>query len=271
MRFAPKDIRENVARAIGYLQRDEIRRALLTMCEALRAISDTRLSLPVRDNLYRRIREFLTALEKNVALRPLLDPGNTGKPRTLKLHAGKEAILATVLSGMARILRMEEEQPLRRETEEQMERKRHLLSEGLAALRDGQSARCLAFLRRIVEEFSDEDGIRLQVGHILQAAGMHAEAAQMYEEAMSKHPRAAAAYTGAVSAWMELGEYARAERVYKTALRIFGGHPSTFGKMAALYLAWGKTEDAAEAARHALQEDPAQSDALKVLTALESL
>ena len=33
---APKEIRENIARAMGYLRRDEVERALVTMSEALR-------------------------------------------------------------------------------------------------------------------------------------------------------------------------------------------------------------------------------------------
>ncbi|MBQ9452709.1 MAG: hypothetical protein IJU65_05385 [Desulfovibrio sp.] len=269
MLFAPKEIRENVARAIGYLQRNEVERALLTMCEALRAMADARLPLSVREKLHNRIRDFLKALENHSILRPLLDPGNTGSPRTFTLHPGKEAALATVLLGLARILRREKEQSLHKQSEAQLERKRQLLSEGLNALRKGQPARGLAFLRRIVDEFSGEDGIRVQMGHILHAAGMNAEAAQMFEDAMALQPREPAAYTGAVTAWLEQGEYAHAERVYKMALRTFGGHPSTFGKMAVMYLTWGKPQEAAEAAHHALQDDPAQVDALKVLAALD--
>ncbi|WP_297669943.1 tetratricopeptide repeat protein [uncultured Desulfovibrio sp.] len=266
---APREIRDNVARAIGYVQRGEIERALLTMSAALRAMTDVRLPRPVREELHARIRDFLDAPALHDALRPLLAPGKAAAPHTLKLHPGKEAALATVLDGLARILRREEEQPLRREVEERLERKRRLLGEGLTALREGQPARGLAFLRRIVDEFGDEEGIRLQMGQILAAAGMHAEAAHMYEEAMTAQPRDAAAYTGAVAAWTELREYARAEKTYKAILRTFGGHPATFGKMAALYLAWGKLQEAGDAARRALQEDPAQADALTVLAALE--
>lgn len=268
---APKDIRENIARAKGYLQRQEVEKALLAMCEALRALADIRLPASVRENLHVRIGEFLRALETHPALRPLLDPGNTGQPRAFKLHVGKEATLATVLNGMARILKREKEDVLQRKSQDRIARKRRLLEEGLAALRHGQTARALAFLRRIVEEFSDEEGIRLQIANILQAAGMPGEAAELYEEDMRLHPRNAAAYTGAVDAWMELGDYARAERIYKSALHVFGGHPSTFGKMAAMYVAWGKMPEAAEAAQHALQEDPTQADALEALAKLTSL
>lgn len=40
---APKEIRENVARATGYLRRDDVERSLLTMAEALRRYAGVRL------------------------------------------------------------------------------------------------------------------------------------------------------------------------------------------------------------------------------------
>ena len=80
----------------------------------------------------------------------------------------------------------------------------------------------------------------------------------MYEEAMQAQPREAAAYTGAVAAWLKLREFEKAENIYKAILRTFGGHPSTFGKMAKMYLEW-----------HALQADPRQADALEVMAVLD--
>ena len=40
---APKDIRENIARAVGYLRRDEVERSLLAMSEALRRKAEVRM------------------------------------------------------------------------------------------------------------------------------------------------------------------------------------------------------------------------------------
>lgn len=270
MRFVPREVRENVARAIGYLQRDATERALLTMGEALRAMAGMRLPTPEQEELHSRINAFLDALAGHAVVGPLLNPEGTGRPPSFRLQAGKEAALATVLCSLARIVRREAQQPVRQEAEAQWERKRQLLSEGMAALGAGQPRRGLAFLQRLVDEFGHEEGVRVQMGHILSAAGLPAEAARMYESAMAVQPKEPAAYTGAANAWMEVGEYASAERVYTTALRVFGGHPTTFGNMATMYLAWGKRQEAEEAAHRALQADPLQPEALAVLSALES-
>ncbi|SDF56916.1 tetratricopeptide repeat protein [Desulfovibrio legallii] len=265
---APKEIRENVARATGYLRRDEVERALLTMAEALKRYAGVRLLRSARAELDIQIDEFLVALVHHRGMQPLLDPAQTGKPRAIPFQAGKEAALATVLEGLAKILQKESAQAEQQENAARQERKKQLIAAGLRFLQEGQTAKGRAFLKRVAEEFSDEKDIRLQLGQIFAAAGQDTEAAAMYEEAMEAQPREAAAYTGAVAAWLRLHEYEKAENVYKAVLRTFGGHPATFGKMARMYLEWHKKQAAEDAALRALQADPQQPDALEVLDAL---
>lgn len=180
---------------------------------------------------------------------------------------GQESTLGTVLEGLGRILHQENDSAARQEAEAGLERKKSLIETGLRFLREGQTAVGRAFLKRVAEEFDEEEGIRIQLGQIFAAAGQHAEAAEMYEQAMHSQPRETAAYTGAVNAWLALREFAKAENVYKAVLRVFGGHPATYGKMARLYLDWGKLRAAEDFALRALQEDPAQPDALAVMAA----
>ncbi|RXE65451.1 tetratricopeptide repeat protein, partial [Muribaculaceae bacterium Isolate-002 (NCI)] len=158
--------------------------------------------------------------------------------------------------------RDEAEESIRREAEARLERKKTLIQTGVQLMREGQAAKGRAFLKRVADEFSDEEGIRIQLGQIFAAAGQYAEAAEMYEEAMLSQPREAAAYTGAVTAWLKLREFEKAENVYKAILRTFGGHPSTFGKMAKMYLEWRQRGQAEDMALRALQADPQQTDAL---------
>ena len=266
---APKDIRENVARAIGYLRRDEVERSLLVMCEALRRMAEVKMLRSARAELDIQISEFLSSLTHHQIMQPLLDPAHTGSPKNIPFQQGKEAALATVMDGLARILQKEAENSVQAEAAARIERKKHLIETGLQFVREGQTAKGRAFLKRVIEEFSQEEGIRVQVAQIFAAAGLHQEAAETYEEAITKQARDPAAYTGAVLAWMELREYEKAESVYKAVLRTFGGHPSTYGKMAKLYLVWHKRQLAEDMALRALHEDPEQTDALEVLAALE--
>lgn len=264
---APKDLRENIARANGYLRRNEIERALAAMSAALRRYGELRLTRAARAGLDKRINEFLHNLVRHPAMRTLLDPRQSGNVQAILYRPGQESTLGTVLEGLGRILHQENDSAARQEAETRLERKKSLIETGLRFLREGQTAVGRAFLKRVAEEFDEEEGIRIQLGQIFAAAGQHAEAAEMYEQAMHSQPRETAPYTGAVNAWLALREFAKAENVYKAVLRVFGGHPATYGKMARLYLDWGKLRAAEDFALRALQEDPAQPDALAVMAA----
>ncbi|MBD5552839.1 MAG: tetratricopeptide repeat protein [Desulfovibrio sp.] len=269
LKVAPKDLRENIARANGYLRRNEVARALNTMGQALRQFAGVQLMRAARAELDIQISEFLGSLMHHQAMQPLLDPGATGRPKQIKYQQGKEGALATVLEGLARIMTSEAEAEIRREAEERAERKKMLIETGTRLLAEGQLAKGRAFLKRVAEEFSQDPGIRVQLAKIFLSAGRHMEAAEMFEESIEHEPREAQAYSGAVNTWLELREYERAEKVFMAILRTFGGHPNTFGKMAKMYWDWHKRDKAEELAGRALQGNSSQAEALEVMEALK--
>lgn len=269
LNVAPKELRENIARANGYLRRNEVPRALAAMVSALRQFSGLQLMRGARAELDIQISEFLNALIHHQTMQPLLDPHHTGKPKPIRYQAGKEASLATVLEGLAKIITSEAEAEIRKRAEERIERKKMLIETGTQLLNEGQLAKGRAFLKRVAEEFSEDEGIRVQLGKIFTAAGQLMEAAEMYEESMEFLPREVGGYTGAVNAWLELREYEKAEKVFQAILRTFGGHYNTFGKMAKMYWDWRKRDKAEELALRALQGNPQQAEALEVMEALK--
>lgn len=265
----PKELRENIARANGYLRRNEVGRALKAMSSALRQFAGIQLMRGPRAELDIQITEFLNALVHNQAMQPLLDPHHSGKPKPIRYQQGKEAALATVLDGLAKIMADEAEAEIRKSAEERLERKRMLIETGTQLLSEGQLAKGRAFLKRVAEEFSNDEGIRVQLAKIFIAAGQLVEAAEMYEESIQFQPREVAAYTGAVNTWLELREYEKAEKIFQAILRSFGGHPNTFGKMAKMYWDWRKRDKAEELAIRALQGNKSQPEALEVMNALK--
>lgn len=269
LNVAPKELRENIARANGYLRRNEVPRALNAMSSALRQFASVQLMRGPRAELDIQISEFLNSLVHHQAMQPLLDPQRLGKPKPIRYQPGKEAALATVLEGLARIITSEAEEGIRRAAEERLKRKKMLIETGTKLLSEGQLAKGRAFLKRVAEEFSQDEGIRVQLGKIFVAAGQLVEAAEMYEESMEFQPREVAAYTGAVAAWLELREYEKAEKVFQAILRTFGGHPNTFGKMAKMYWDWRKRDKAEELAIRALQGNASQPEALEVMERLK--
>lgn len=270
LKVAPKELRENIARANGYLRRNEVARALATMAQALRQFAGVQLMRAARAELDIQISEFLSALVHHQAMQPLLDPHNSGKPKPIKYQQGKESALATVLDGLAKIMTSEAEAEIKRATEERLERKKTLIETGTSLLADGQLAKGRAFLKRVAEEFSSDPGIRVQLAKIFLAHGCQMEAAEMYEESMEFEPRESAAYSGAVTTWLELREYERAEKAFQAILRTFGGHPNTFGKMAKMYWDWHKRDKAEELAIRALQGNKSQPEAMEVMEALKA-
>ena len=100
---APKEVRENIARANGYLRRNEVKRALASMSAALRQYAGLQLTRAARAELDIQISEFLSALVHHQSMQPLLDPAQSGIPREIFYHQGKESALATVLDGLAKI------------------------------------------------------------------------------------------------------------------------------------------------------------------------
>lgn len=270
LNVAPKDLRENIARANGYLRRNEVPRALKTMGAALRQFAGIHLMRGPRAELDIQISEFLTSLMHHQAMQPMLDPGQTGRPKTIRYQQGKEAALATVLEGLARLMLSEAEEEIRRTAEERLERKKTLIETGTKLLQEGQLAKGRAFLKRVAEEFSTDPGIRVQLAKIFLAYGRHMEAAEMYEESMEAEPREVGGYTGAVTTWLEMREYERAEKVFQAILRTFGGHPNTYGKMAKMYWDWHKRDKAEELAIRALQGNKQQPEAMEVMAALNS-
>lgn len=269
LNVAPKELRENIARANGYLRRNEVPRALQAMSQALRQFATVQLMRGPRAELDIQISEFLTSLIHHSAMQPLLDPTHSGKPKPIRYQQGKEVALATVLEGLAKIMASEAEEAIRRTTTERLERKKTLIETGTQLLKEGQLAKGRAFIKRVAEEFSDDPGIRIQLAKIFTAANQLVEAAEMYEESIEKEPRDSAAYTGAVTIWLELREYERAEKAFQAILRTFGGHPNTYGKMAKMYWDWRKRDKAEELAIRALQGNPAQPEAQEVMNALK--
>ena len=175
----PKELRENIARAKGYLRREELPRSLKAMATAMRQYSEVKLTRSARAEIDIQLGEFLNTLIRHQGMQHLLDPNHTGKPRKIPYQQGKELMLATVLEGLARILLQEVEDKSRQEKEARLERKKSLLNSGVKLLQEGQFGKGRAYLKRAAEEFSEDPDILVQVGQLLQTAKQYADAGEI--------------------------------------------------------------------------------------------
>lgn len=264
MAILPKIIREDFARAKGYLRRNEVMRAMETMSCNLRAcVSDP--NLKHHSNVMATLMyEFLNELSFHPKMKCILDPKNTGKPHRLAYTKGKEIALATALEGLAKILHATEEAKNVDLENEKVNRLQSLIDKGEAHFEKNNIARGSAYFNRAAAEFGKIDGVYMDLAHRLSAIGQYPCAAGICELCIEKFPGNTEAYIEATEAYYNAKEYKKAEEIYLKILKQFGGHANTFGKMAKLYLAWSRKYDASDYALRALQLDAKQADALKV-------
>lgn len=264
----PKDIRENIARAKGYLHRGELPRALLAMAAALRGCVGVKMFKQARFELAIHFDEFLSDLVRHPGMQPLLDPENTGRPRKIPYQPSKEGALAAVLEGIAKILQEAETAKKRAAEESKQNRKQELMETGTERILQGDTSRGRAYLKRAAAEFGHEPGVYRAVALRFQETKQYADAAEMFEQAMEHEPKEPDSYTQGINCYLQLHEYEKAEAVYMKILRQFGGHPTTFGRMAKLYMLSHQRVKAEDFAVRTLQLDPNQPDALQVMEIL---
>lgn len=267
---APKQVRENIARAKAQLRRGDLPRSIEAMIEALNALAGLRILGPSRFETQIGIQEYVTDLNRSPALRALFEAHGIRQGTTIAFACGQELALATKLGIIHKAL---EADRLRRESETEAgvaQRKATLLSGGQAQLRSGDLPRGRSILRRAAEEFGHERGILSDIGELLAQAGLGFEAAEMFESAIAAFPDDSRAYSGAIENYLKLGEYAKTEAIYMAALRQFGSHPQTFLNMAKMYLAWHKKDKAWEYADRAFKADPKNQDARVLIETLEN-
>ena len=260
----PQPVRANIARARAQLHRNNIPQTMLALALALRDIVKVQLTSAALFELEVHISEIRREMVNHKDLAPIFVGRGVEVKRRFAYKRGRELALANVLEGLAAMFHEQTaaEETARQNAREQ--RKRELLENGIRQLHEGNLPRGKAYLRRLADEYGEETDLLTLVGNHLSSAGLHYEAAEIYEEAIARFPRDAAAYRGAAMSWMEAQEYAKAEDIFLRILRTFGGHASTYGKMARLYYAWGRRALLEEALANALSKDPGQTDALEV-------
>ncbi|MDR3358074.1 MAG: hypothetical protein LBN96_04305 [Desulfovibrio sp.] len=219
MRTAPpRELREHIARASGYLRRNDAARAIASICAALRVLDAAHLTGRARTEPDALVSEFLAELVSHPDMAFLMDPENTGTPKAIPHKPGQEATLCVVLEGLAGLLREKSPARLRREAGERLARKKSLIEKGLRFLHEGRASKGNAFFRRVAEEFGDEPGTYLHLARLLKEVGQTCFAAEMFEQAVNAQPREPAVCAEAAKALAELrGRENAGARVILTA------------------------------------------------------
>lgn len=257
--FLPREIREGLNKASGYLQADHLDKALDCMIAALKELGKHPLS--VLKEARPAIQSFLHAFAKHPRVSILLEHKEDVFD-AITYRLGIEAKLAVVLEGMAKIL--QEQTKLHAsitQLAEQRQRQHFLIQSGLKHLEDGQILLAEAFFQRLLAEFPEAKEELLACARHLEESGCLAEAGNFYASLLERHPDLAEASSRAIDIWMRLKDYERADAAIKQALHVFGAHPRTLLRRAHLYVLMGKPEEAKGMLEEALDKDPSLSEA----------
>ncbi len=262
----PKDIREHLARAKAYLQDDAIARALESISIALRNISSLS-HIPSEKALEKHINTALQDISAHPHMQILL-PYYALEKSPLYYERGKEGALIIVLQEFAKMFQVEASKQDREIKALEDKRLQDLLHKSQTAYAKGEWAIGTSFLQRAAMEFEAHSQALNYIGSQLAHAKQYLPAAKVFKMAVKSAPRDMENYTLAINNFILAEDYAGAEYIFKLALRQFGGHPRTHGRMATLYLLWKKFEEAHEFAKLAIKADPEEKYALQVLKIL---
>ncbi len=260
-----KAIKENVARAKGYLRGGRFRKAMDAALAAL--------AIRLKAKLFGQER-----LEADFQLAEFCDEFSA-HPRVLEFLASikfktrpflrYDRNQAEAIQGRLEILRRRWEEKLEEERQASLRRakeeKRIWLNAAAACLASGELPKGKVYLRRVAEKYGNEPGTLVEVGKRMLGAGLFSEAAEILTGAMKADPADAELYRLLVDAYMGLGEYPQAEAVYLAAIKQFGAHPRTYLNMCELYKVWRKREKIFEYAQRALSIDPDLAEAKDLL------
>ncbi len=259
----PKDIRYDLARAEGYLQKNDVPMALESVAMALRHISSQHISSV--SIVEKHINAMLARIVAHPSLQALL--GNDNAATVIEYQYAKEGALATVLREFAKILRDQSQK--KEEYHEKRERLQDLLQKGLSLIEEGQVGTGASFLQRAAKEYGHEAHTIVSIGQALVHYEQYHTAAKVYHDSIAQHPKNKEFYSQAIKAYVHAEDFAGAIHVFHRALQQFGRHPRSVAKLAELYLLWDKEEEAELLAKEALEMDEHEGLAQEILHAVE--
>ncbi len=260
----PKDIREHLVRSRTYLQDNAVDKSLESVSIALRNIGNLS-HIPNSKNMEKQINATLDEISNHPYIKGLLQ-FYPYKKSPLTYQQGKENTLAMVLQEFAKMLHSVNIQGQDKGLQD--ERLQELLVKAEEAYAKGEHGTSTSYLKRAAAEFETDSLALNHIGGIFAKTEQYLIAAKVFRQAVQCAPKDMLNYTLAINNFILAKDYANAESIFKLALRQFGGHPRTHGRMATLYLLWDKHEEAKAFADMALEADPQEKYAQQVLKIL---
>lgn len=259
-------VRRNLARASNALSKGDYSKAIQTAKTAFSLVPACRgIYGQQKIELKFMLEEFCDKFSSSPGILLILEKMRMRAKPYIKFTNNNHQLIVNRLEILGTRMEDLESEKERKSEAKRQRRKREFLRQADEYLKAGEMPRGKSYLRRVAEEFGDEAGVITLVGQKMFEAELYLEAAEILEESRRKFPQDDTAYQFCVQSYIALQEFAKAESVYKDALRQFGNHPVTLLNLSKLYLTWRKRDEAYEFARRALEADPSLTEAREIM------
>ena len=162
----PITIRENLARAKSYLNRDDCERALEAGIAAIEEYASIRVIGEAKFKLEITLMEFASDLSRHHLIREFFLANRITREPFVQYVRGQERKFIERMEAILHGLRYMAEEKVRQEEDKTLEKKEKLYNAGLELMTRGELPRGKAYLRRYVDEYGKEPGVLTDIGRI---------------------------------------------------------------------------------------------------------
>ena len=265
----PKTVTENIARAKAYLRRNEAERAMDAIVAAINEYEAAQVIGKARFEAASLFHDAVGDFNRNNMVKELIETLSRSPKAAIVYQANKEKELGNIFKILLKFLTESKAKEERDRLEADVKERKMLISRGQSLLDSGDHAMGRAVFKRYADTYGAEPGVLGDVGHRFLQAKLYKEAAEVLEKAIDKHPKESRAYADAVTAYLAMREFEKAEAVYVKVVKQFGAHQRTLYNLAKLYMFMNKKDKAFEAARRAYSKDSSMVEAKELMDFLD--
>ena len=233
-----KMAREHIARANRDLLKGDMVRAVGFCCDALKIMIESTIFGKEKFEVEVHLQEFLKEFNQNAEVKAYFAARDVHTTPFVRFARGEERKTLSALSSVLGDLQKAESHSAEGEKQRQAEEIRDALDQGQQLLDAKELPKAKALLKRLVEKYPKEEGLKTEVGGRLVKAALFFEAGELLEAAIAENPKDSKALALAVQAYKSAREFPKVEALYKFALKTYGSHPKTLLHMAEMYLEW---------------------------------
>ncbi|QGY38809.1 hypothetical protein GM415_01200 [Pseudodesulfovibrio cashew] len=257
-----KDIREDIARARAYARKNDYLRTLSCLASALKNMLTSPVFGAEKFEIYAHLDEAMRDLNKMPMIEKLFPAG-------LKYQRGKEKDFYLTLMRLHKKLKeaMDKARTTKQRNRYQVLDDNLIKAGKLVQAGDQLEARKL--YRKISEHFQDIEGIDSDIGNRMTQFGMFQEAVEYLTKALEISMSDIRAHNALIACYEGLGETEKGLDAIQNCMRYLGVSENLYVRAAKLHLAkrdWGEVYNNAKAA---LDRNPLNAEASKLLKQAE--